>query len=571
MTCVNKGSNIRYNMGQGYVFGFDFGTLSCRLVAVNLENGSLAGSVMLEYPHGVITSTLPETDIMLPPEWALQHPCDWITACTTLSREMLKQTGIRGCEVKSIGIDFTSCTLVPLMADGSVLCMHEHYKNRPHAWPKLWKHHGAQKCAEDMEIWAKQHTTWLKDYFGSNVSSEWAFPKILQIVREDYECYKATDIYIEALDFIPFVLSGNITRCTAGLGVNAFWVKGKGYPDTNFFEAMDPRFAGVVSEKMRGKEVIVGEAIGKLKPEMADLMGLTPETVICSGHSDGAVAGCGAGATESGDMLLVMGTSTCHQMVCKDYYAFDGVCAIAGDGMVPGSYGYESGQPASGDVLQWFAGNCMPEKYTEEAARRGISSLKLLDEKAAVLKPGENGLIALDWLNGNRSILSNYNLSGLIIGLTLATKCEEIYRSLVEANLFGSRRIIENYRTNNITIKRIFAVGSLAGKSPFVMQLLADILGDNVFVPKVDNVPAMGSAVCAAAALGAENGGFATVQDAAAALIPKERLEYKPNKENHKIYNELYAYYNKLHDSFGFNDSFMRELKNIRNRVKLPQ
>jgi L-ribulokinase len=333
---------------------------------------------------------------------------------------------------------------------------------------------------------------------------------------------------------------------------------------------MDPRFADVVAEKMRGKEVLVGEAVGTLKPEMADLMGLTPDTIICSGHSDSAVAGCGAGATESGDMLLVMGTSTCHQMISKDYIAFDGVCAIAGDGMVPGCYSYESGQPASGDVFQWYVENCMPAGYTEEAAKQGISLLKLMDKKAAALKPGESGLAALDWLNGNRSVLANYNLSGLIVGLTLTTKPEEIYRALVEANLFGSRRIMENYRTNGITITRIIAVGNLAVKSPFVMQLLADILGDTIIVPTIDNVPARGSAVCAAAALGAERGGFATVQEAAAALIPKDCLEYKADKENHRIYNELYAQYNKVHDFFGIDDSFMRELKKIRDKAKLP-
>ncbi|MDR2553210.1 MAG: ribulokinase [Treponema sp.] len=550
---------------EGYVFGYDFGTLSCRLVALDLADGALAGSLEYEYPHGVISETIPGTDIALLPDWCLQHSDDWIKALTALSRDMLVKTGIKGKEIKSIGIDFTSCTLVPVMEDASVLCTHEQYRNRPHAWPKLWKHHAAQQYAEEIETLARTHTTWLKDYFGNNVSSEWVFPKILQIVREDYEVYKAADLFMEALDWIPFLLSGNLTRSTAGIGVNAFWVKGLGYPDKRFFEALDARFAGVVAEKMRGREVLIGEATGFLKPHMADRMGLTAETVICSGHSDSAVAGCGAGAVESGDMLLVMGTSTCHQMISRNYRAFDGVCAIVEDGMVPGLYGYESGQPASGDIFSWYVENCMPKDYAEEAERQGVSRLKLMDEKAARLQPGESGLVALDWLNGNRSVLSNYNLSGSVIGLTLTTRPEELYRALVEANLFGSRRIIENYRNNGIEIKRIIAVGSLARKSPFVIQLLADILGDFVVVPQIDNVPAMGSAVCAAAALGSGRGGFNTVQEASAALIPKERMEYSPNMKNHEVYNELYVYYKTLHDFFGMDDALMRGLKNIKN------
>ncbi|MDR2110145.1 MAG: ribulokinase, partial [Spirochaetaceae bacterium] len=457
-------------MRGGYVFGFDFGTLSCRLVAVDLNGGHIAGSLSYPYPHGVISEVLPDSDAVLPSDWHLQHPGDWLEAVSVLSRRMLREAGIEAAAVKGIGVDFTSCTVVPVARDGNVLCMHEAYKNRIHAWPKLWKHHAAQPYAKEMELWARRNTTWLKDYFGNNVSSEWAFPKILQIVREDYDCYQATDLYMEAVDWLPFVLSGNVTRCTAALGVNSFWVKGKGYPARNFFEAMDPRMADVVAEKMRGKEVLVGEAIGYLRPEMAGQMGLTTDTVICSGHSDSAVAGCGAGVTTSGSMLLVMGTSTCHQMIFKDYHAFDGVCAIAGDGMVPGLYSYESGQPAAGDIFQWYIENCMPPSYLAEAEKRGISYLRLMDEKAAALRPGESGLIALDWLNGNRSVLSNYNLSGVIVGLTLATRPEEIYRALAEANLFGSRRIIENYRSHGITIDKLYAAGSLARKSPFVMQ-----------------------------------------------------------------------------------------------------
>jgi L-ribulokinase len=556
-------------MYDGYVFGFDFGTLSCRLVAVNLKNGEVIGTLIYEYPHGVIYKALPNENVPLPSNWCLQHPEDWLQAVFTLSRSMLKQTGIDPTDVKSIGIDFTSCTIVPVAQDGRVLCLHEDFKNRPHAWPKLWKHHAAQGCAEIMEEWARQNTSWLKDYFGNNVSSEWAFPKIMQIVLEDYDCYRATAMYMEAVDWMPYMLSGNVTRCTATLGVNAFWIKGIGFPGKDFFRAMDPRMTDVVSEKMGGKQVLVGEAIGYLQSEMAEKMGLTTDTVICSGHSDGAVAGCGAGVTASGNMMLVMGTSTCHQMIFEDYRAFDGVCAIAEDGMIPGLFGYESGQPASGDIFQWYVDTCMPPSYAAEAETRGISHQQLMDEKAAALRPGENGLVALDWLNGNRSILSNYELSGTIVGLTLSTQPEEIYRALMEANLFGSRKIIENYRNHGITVDKLYAVGSLARKSPFMMQLCADIIGDTIFVPDISNVSAIGAAVCAAVALGESRGGFDSVQEAAEALIPKNYKKYTPDINSHGIYNELYIYYNKLHDYFGLDDSFMKGLRKLKNNVSI--
>lgn len=551
-----------------YVFGFDFGTLSCRVVVIDLSNGKLMASAEKEYPHGVINGSLYHKPIILGNDWFLQDPEDWILAMSDVSKKVLRESGIHPEQVKGIGTDFTSCTLVPVAYDGSPLCLDKNYRDIPNAWPRLWKHHGAQKYAEEIEKYAKANTTWLKDYFGNSVSSEWVFPKILQAARENPEVYKKTDLFMEAVDWIVMELCGRNTRCSATLGVNSFWIKGKGYPDKTFCKALDPLMENVVETKLRGDIVVVGEAVGTLSQKMAECLGLTADTIVAAGHSDGAVTGCGAGVVVSGSMMLVMGTSTCHQMMYENYNAFDGICSIAGDGMVPGLYGYESGQPATGDIFRWFADNCTPASYVEESKKKGISVLEELGDKASRLEPGESGLVALDWFNGNRSILSNYNLSGGIIGLTLMSKPEEIYRSLVEANLFGSRRIIENYTEHRMKIDSIYAVGGLARKSPFVMQLCADILGRDIIVPMFDNVSARGSVVCAAVAVGKEKGGCASFQEAAEKLTPKERFTYKPIERNVKVYDELYRFYLELHDYFGKEDHFMRGLKTLQGFAK---
>lgn len=545
-----------------YVFGFDFGTLSCRGIAIDLETGQVAASQEEKYPGGVISGTMRHADIPLAKDWNLQDPEDWIYCISSISRKMLAEGKIKPEEVKSIGTDFTSCTLLPILADGTPLCRLEKFRNEPNAWPKLWKHHGAQKYAEEIEKYAKKNTTWLKEYFGNAVSSEWVFPKMLQVLRENPEIYQAADYFIEAVDYIVMALTGKLTRCSATLGVNSFWIKGKGYPEKQFLKAIDTDLENAVESKLSGKIVTVGEAVGYLLPDMAEKMGLTAGTVVSAGHSDGAVAGCGAGVTESGSMILVMGTSTCHQMMYKEYQAFPGLCSIAADGMVPGLYGYESGQPATGDIFQWFADNCVPEKYYREAEKTGKSILEYLGELAERIEPGSTGLIALDWFNGNRSILSNYNLSGLIVGLTLATKTEEIYRALVEANIFGSKRILDNYKEGQVKISKIYAVGGIAKKSPWIMQMSADVFGQEIIVPQIENVPARGAAVCAAVALGEKNRqlGFATFGEAVKKLIPQDKIIYTPKRDKTKAYFNLYQNYKKLYDLFGLDDSFMKGL-----------
>ena len=545
------------------VFGFDFGTLSCRGVAIDLTDGKLLATAEKKYAHGEICECLPD-GTKLPQDWFLQNPRDWLESMQYVSKTMLCEGNIKAENVLGMGTDFTSCTLLPIKKDGTPLCEIERWSGYPNAWPKLWKHHGAQKYAEQIEIYARKHTTWLKDYFGNSVSSEWVFPKVMQVLEENPEIYEEADYFIEGVDWIVYRLTGELTRNYGILGVNAFWVKGQGFPGHGFLKGLAPELEFIGETKLAGKLVKPGERVGRLTKEMADFLGLTERTIVAAGHGDSAVAGCGVGVNQSGSMILVMGTSTCHQMLYKDFCAFDGVCSIAADGMVPGLYSYESGQPATGDIFGWFANNCVPEDYSQQARAQGKSVLEFLGEKASYLKPGENGLVALDWLNGNRSILSDYNLSGLIVGLTLSTKPEEIYRALVEANLFGSRRILENYRQGGGKIERVYAVGGIPAKSPWIMQLCADILDYEIHVPAVDNIPARGSAACGAVAVGFPEG-CADFAETAERLIPKEERIYIPDLNHVRAYDKLYGFYLEMHELFGRNNSFMKQLKEFRN------
>lgn len=545
------------------VFGFDFGTMSCRGVAISLEDGRVLATAEKEYKNGVISERLPNGGAALPPEWFLQSPEDWLESMRCVSREMLAVGNIKPGEVLGLGTDFTNCTLLPVLKDGTPLCTTDKYKDRPNAWPKLWKHHGAQKYAEQIEAYAKEHCDWLKTYFGNSVSSEWVFPKVMQVLKEDPDIYAAAEYFIEAVDWIVYRLTGELTRNYGVLGVNAFWVKGRGFPDKAFLRALSPELEDIGETKLAGRLLKPGDRAGYLTKEAAEYLGLTEKTAVAAGHGDSAVVACGIGAAQSGSMILVMGTSTCHQMLYKELRPLEGVCSIAADGMIPGLYSYESGQPATGDIFSWFARSCVPAEYRDEAEARGETLLELLGEKAAALKAGESGLLALDWLNGNRSVLSNYNLSGAIIGLTISTKPEEIYRSLVEANLFGSRMILENHERGGVKIDRVHAVGGIPAKSPWIMQLCADILGREVHVPRTGNISARGAAVCGAVAAGGEKG-CCDFYEASERLVPKTERLYVPNPENVAAYDRLYSLYTELHDMFGRNSNMMKRLKQTR-------
>ena len=554
------------NDKKRYVLGYDYGTLSCRILAADLQTGESVYSASLDYPHGVISDAL-EDGTPLPKNFYLQHPGDYWDVMVRLTRGFLRETGIDKNAVLAMGVDFTNCTVVPLGEDEKVLCQREELAGNPHSWVKLWKHHGAQDYAAEMEEYMKgENIPWFAEY-GRNVSSEWFFPKVLQVYREAPDLYEQTDLFLEGTDYITYLLTGNLVRSSAILGVNAFYDEERGFPDEVFFRGLAPGMEKTIYHKLRGEVRPVGSPAGTLRKVFAEMLGLGTHTVVAVGHGDSEVAACGLGVAESGSMILVMGTSTCYQFLYEEKKTFDGVCAIVRDGMVPGLYAYESGQPAVGDIFAWYAENGVPEAYRTKAEEKGVSLLTYLGECAERLKPGQSGLVALDWLNGNRSVLMDYHLTGVLAGLTLHTKPEEIYRALMEATAFGARKILESYENAGIAVKKVYGAGGLPQKSPLLMQIYADVLGREIAVPLVENSSAMGCCVCAAAALGAEDGGYGSVSEAISRMIRCESIHYRPIPEHTSVYDRLYQVYGGLHRLMGEETTLLHQLHDIQQDV----
>lgn len=539
------------------------------MICVDDSDGSVVYQKILEYPAGVIEETLPSTGEALPDNWALQDPDDYISVQRDLIAALLADTQIQPEQIRAIGFDFTNCTMMPVDGAGNVLCQKPEYRNNPHAWVKLWKHHAAEKYARQiLEVASRREESWLKRY-GNTVSAEWLFPKILQIFAEDRAIYDATDTFIEAVDWLAWRMTGKCVRSSATLGVNAFWNEVDGFPSDAFFAEIDPAFGATVSKKLGGEILSVGTPVGHLTPEFARLLGLTENTVVSTGHGDSEVAAVGLGITRPNCMVLVMGTSQCHQYMSPLFAPFPGLCSVVKDGMVPGYYAYEAGQCAVGDIYDWFIRNCVPASYFEEASARGISIYDLMNTRAAAIPAGESGLVALDWLNGNRSILMNYDLTGLILGLTLRTTPEEIYKALVESTAFGTRRILEAFKENGMAIDEVVATGGLALKAPFVVQTFADILGMPVQVFASGDAGPLGSAVCAHVALETVRTGKADFTSAVERLVHQKVISYKPNEASIETYDKLYGVYRELHGAMGeASHSAMKTLRAIQTDAK---
>ncbi len=385
---------------------------------------------------------------------------------------------------------------------------------------------------------------------GGKVNAEWMLPKLTEIVLKAPDVYEAADNFMEVSDYLVFLLTGEMTRCMCHAGYKLLWNEEDAYPSEEFLRALHPNLSSLKS-KLKGREVQVGECAGRLTEEAAGRLGLREGTAVAASMIDAHVAVPSLGIDGPDKALMILGTSCCMLLCSEKLSYIKGISGCVKNAVLPGLYAYEAGQSAVGDLFDWFVKNCVPGSYEKEAADKNISIHMLLSEKASRLAPGESGLVALDWWNGNRSCLADARLSGMVLGLTLRTKPEEIYRALLEAAAFGMRAIFEEFEKGGITARELYACGGIVSKNPFMMQIYADVLGKTIFTGSTEQGSAFGAAVYAAVAAGAERGGYGSVYRAARAMGKTGDKRYTPIPQNMEIYHRIYREYKLLHDYFG--------------------
>lgn len=555
-------------MKKMYTIGLDYGSLSGRGVLVCLEDGTIAAQAVMEYPHGIIDRSLPD-GTPLNGMWCLQDPQDYVAVLEYVIPKLLADSHIDPDDIVGIGIDFTAGTVVPTDEKLCPLSAYPEYAGRPHAWTKLWKHHGAEVQARKLSEICRAQSPSILDGYGGKISAECLMAKVMQVFEEDREVFDRTAFFMEAGDYMTSLLVGRPVFSASLATTKAMWDKEHGYPETSFFEKFDPGLKQFPERKLAGrcsKEQMVypGSCAGKLSEAMAERLGLSPETVVSAAQLDGYAALPGIGITKEGTMLLVIGTSTAIMVLSREQKKVEGVTACLPDTFYPGFWGYASGQASVGDGFQWFIDHYVPEAYVQEAKRKNQTIHQYLTDLASVFEPGETGLIALDWLNGNKSCLGNSMLSGMILGLNLQTRPEHIYRTLLEATAFGARKILESYEDAGIVIREVTTCGGIAGKNPLLMQIYADVLGRTVKVSHCLQAPAVGSAVYAAAA-----SGHLELFEAVKQMGDQSYQVYMPKQKNQQMYEALYQEYVKLHDYFGRGQNPVMEwLSKQRNEKK---
>ncbi|MGI6778575.1 MAG: ribulokinase [Acetivibrionales bacterium] len=536
-----------------YTIGIDFGSLSARAVLFDVKNGGQIGEEVYSYKHAVIDTHLPGSDLPLPPGSALQDACDYIEALEKSVKGLLRKTGVSVDDVIGVGVDFTSCTLVAIDKNGVPLSCKQEFKNNPHAYVKMWKQHTAEREAEYITNVAHNRGEKFLRRYGGRIFSEWGIPKILLTLREAPEIYNEAYRFIEAGDWIVMQLTGEecTSYCTAGY--KFLWDYRDGYPSKDFFASLHPGLENVVQEKLVPEEKILplDTRAGVINKRGAQLTGLREGTPVAVSRIDGHSAASAIGCNDEGKLLMIIGTGTGMVLSSKREVLIDGICGVCYGAVIPGYYGYEAGLSCCGDLFEWFVNSSVSSEYIDKSKSKGMNIYSYIEYKANTLKPGQSGLIALDWWNGNRSVLTDGDLSGVLIGMTLSTKPEEIYRALVEATGFSTKMIVDTYKNNGIDICSIFAVGGIPQKSNFLMQIYADILDCEITVPSLQQACALGSGIYAAVAAGKENGGYDSIDEAISKMSHSEGKVYKPNPDNAAVYKELYSEFVKLHDYFG--------------------
>lgn len=564
-------------MGK-YAIGLDYGTNSCRSLIVDLEGGRELASVVFNYPSGKQGILLDERD----PNVARQNPQDTLDGLEVIITGALAQArhddaAFDAADVIAIGIDTTGSTPIPVNREGTPLGLLPEFKDNLGAMVWLWKDHtGHAEAAEITALAEKTRPEYLAKC-GGTYSSEWFWSKILRCKRAYPEVFEAAYSFVEHCDWIPAVLAGDtrpekIVRGVCAAGHKAMYCEQwGGLPDKAFLGELDPALAGL-RDRLFDKAWPADHPAGRLCEAWAVRLGLPPGIAIATGAFDAHMGAVGAGIGE-GVLVKILGTSTCDMMVRDHSQALadiPGVCGIVDGSVLPGFFGIEAGQSAVGDIFLWFVNNLVPDSYGATIDEKFVN----LEAKAAAMKPGQSGLLSLDWNNGNRTILIDVRLSGLLLGQTLHTEAHEIYRALVEATAFGALTIINRVEEYGVPVEEIVNCGGLAVKNEMLMQIYADIIGRPMKVSASDQTCALGAAIFGAVVAGAEAGGFADCGQAQRALCRTREKVYTPIAANQAVYEELYALYRRLHDAFGAAqwsgrlDAVMKDLIALRERQR---
>jgi L-ribulokinase len=521
-------------MADRVALGLDFGTESVRAVLVDLR-GRERAAVTARYPHGQIIEALPGTGRKLPPHYALQHPQDWLDSTAKAVRGALRAGKVAAEEVIGIGVDFTSCTMLPALRDGTPLCLTAKFAGEPLAWPKLWKHHGAQTQTDRINAVARQREEKFLTRYGGAIGLEWFFPKMLETLEHAPRVYDAAEVWLEGGDWFVWQLVGGdaatLPRSTCQAGYKGMWSASEGYPSEDFLRAVHPKFGRVVVDKMPGRLLAPGMAAGGLRREMAKKFGLREGVPVSAAIIDAHAGVPGAGAAEPGTFVMVLGTSSCHMLNAEHEHFVPGVAGIVRDGILPGFFGYETGQAAVGDAFDWL--------------RRlsGERDFNKLATQAKTLPPGAEGVLCLDWLNGCRTPLMNGALTGAFTGLTLRHTPAHLYRALLEASAFGVRWIVDLLREHGVPVTKFVATGGLPHHNPLVVEVYADVLGAPVTVHPSKHGPALGAAILGALAAGAFSAPAPAIRAMAAA---KSAPVVKPHRSHRAAYDRLYRDYREL-------------------------
>lgn len=556
-----------------YSLGLDYGTNSCRSLLVDLDTGEELGSVVFPYPSGELGILTDPED----PNVARQNPQDYLDGLVAIVTGALAQAkelrdDFDPAEILGIGIDTTGSTPLPVDGRGVPLALKPEFAGNLNAFVWLWKDHTAHaEAAAITEAAARMRPHYLAKC-GGVYSSEWWWSKIWRCLKVDPEVFAAAASWVEHCDWLPAVLTGTaepgqIRRSVCAAGHKAMYAaEWGGLPDLEFLGSLDPELAD-----LRGRlydEAFSSDAkAGGLTAEWAERLGLAPGTPVAVGAFDAHMGAVGAGVGP-GTLVKILGTSTCDITVLPNTAPLGdvpGLCGVVDGSVLPGHFGIEAGQSAVGDIFLWFVNHLVPDSYGATVGEKFAE----MERRLAAMKPGESGLLALDWNNGNRTVLVDVRLSGLVLGQTLQTEAHEIYRALIEATAFGALAIVERMEEHGIPVERVVNTGGLAVKNATLMQIYADILGRPLQVAASDQTCALGAAL-----FGAASGGTAPLEEFQRGCCRLREVEYRPIPENAVLYRELYALYKTLHDAFGTATwqgglgHVMKELIEIRERQR---